>query len=195
MLVDPDQGDYRLQPGSPALGYGCQTFAPRLVAESRSCPPPFSGGRTREFIQAGGVLTGDTTWDADTVRVVEDVTIPNGATLSIPRGVSVLFERHYAIHVQGTILAHGAATEPVLFSSSSSVANAIAPFCNLSRFSASALEQIRPCRDPHGPKDSVSWVPDSVWGSHIRGPYIGPYRAFPIGNNDIFDGSGGMAKR
>ncbi len=66
------------------------------------------------------MLTGDTTWDADTVRVVEDVTIPNGATLSIPRGVSVLFEGHYAIHVQGTILAHGAATEPVLFSSSSS---------------------------------------------------------------------------
>ena len=30
-LLDPEQGDFRLQPGSPALGYGCRVFPPPRI--------------------------------------------------------------------------------------------------------------------------------------------------------------------
>lgn len=101
------------------MGYGCQTFSPRLAAGSSFSQPRVVGDRNRQVIQAGGILGEDTIWDADTVRVIEDVTIPNGSKLSIPSGVAVVFEGHFALHVQGTIRALGRATEPILFTSAS----------------------------------------------------------------------------
>jgi len=64
---------------------------------------------------AGGVLDQDTTWDADTVKVVESVIINEGITLSVEPGTVVDFQGHYKIKVKGRILAIGAENDSILF--------------------------------------------------------------------------------
>lgn len=123
LLVDPEHGDYRPQPGSPAQGYGCQSSSPnrrRLFEESRVDLPagPTAGGRSRPaHLQAGGPITTDTVWDADTVRVTEDVFLGDSVTLAISPGVRVEFQGYYALRVAGRLLAIGTPEAPIEFTS------------------------------------------------------------------------------
>ena len=117
MLVDPEHGDYRLQPASPAQGYGCQTFGPRSLSREfrdnlQAAPAPTL--RVARF-DAGGVIRTDTVWDADTVRVTGDVLVADGITLSIAPGVRVEFQGYYALRVAGRLLAIGTSTSPIDF--------------------------------------------------------------------------------
>ena len=70
-------------------------------------------GTTAEV--AGGVIDQNTTWDADTVKVVETVIINEGITLSIEPGTVVDFQGHFKINVQGRILAIGAENDSIFF--------------------------------------------------------------------------------
>ena len=133
-LSDPDKLDFTLKSGSPAVGYGCQTFAPAppqarwstdggerrlLVTERVDRPDPALSAtpvvRTRSILEVAGDITVDTLWDADTVRVTGDVTIVHPATLTVAAGASVIFEGHYSLTVLGRLLAIGTACEPILF--------------------------------------------------------------------------------
>lgn len=147
-LVDPQHGDFRVEPESPAAGYGCQTFltgpreatpavlsaeplVPALTINARpgshlSASVPASGedGNStpaarpvRASIIVSGPLTQDTTWDADTVRVVGDVLVPDGLTLSILPGALVRFEGFFGLRVLGRLLAVGAPQARILFTS------------------------------------------------------------------------------
>jgi len=133
-LTDPEQGDFRPLPGSPAQGYGCQTFARGALAEDgfAAHSPAVTRGLSRAHsnahgilpgraerttLQAGGPLSGDTIWDADTVRVIDDVLIPPQTRLTIAPAVRVLFEGHFALLVQGNIQAIGPPAEPIHFTS------------------------------------------------------------------------------
>jgi len=42
-----------------------------------------------------------------------DITVPNDSTLTIDPGVTVVFQGHYALHVQGRLLAIGTAMDPI----------------------------------------------------------------------------------
>ncbi len=64
-------------------------------------------------INVSGEVSG--TWDADTVFVDSEITIPNGETLSIGPGVYVEFQGHYKFNVQGRLLAIGAETDLIHF--------------------------------------------------------------------------------
>ena len=59
----------------------------------------------------------DTVWDADTVRVHGDVTVLDGATLTILAGTLVEFQDWYALTVRGRLLALGEPGAPVRFDS------------------------------------------------------------------------------
>ena len=108
--------------GSPAEGYGCQTFATR-----RSLPEPDYTLRSYRYFSGiredvGGVIDEDTVWQADTIHVVEDVTIADGVELVVQPGVQVVFDGYYALRVQGTLTAVGTADERIRFASSNPVA-------------------------------------------------------------------------
>ena len=62
-----------------------------------------------------GLLTGNTAWSADTVRVTGDVEVAGGAALFIDAGTRVEFQDHYSLTVLGRLLAQGSPLEPVLF--------------------------------------------------------------------------------
>ena len=104
-------------PGSPAQGYGCQTFSlERLIADDPPrTPPDCPESYPIETLDVSGMITADTIWDAAMVRVIGNVTIANGVTLTIPPGVRVEFQDYYRLTVAGTLLAIGAPDCPIHF--------------------------------------------------------------------------------
>ena len=118
LLTDPANGDYSLQPGSPAWGYGCQSFrgkgsgAPNRSPDSKALAPRprYALGR-RDEITVSGSITEDTTWNADKVNVVGDVTVEDlGAKGAVRRNqaVKVLGRGEIAVRVGGTANAFSA---------------------------------------------------------------------------------------
>ena len=124
-LRDPKHGDYRPREGSPAEAYGCRTFSSRratAVAVVSDAMPPggprsasFGAAEPRSSMSAGGSITADTVWDADTVRVTSNVSIADGVTLEVAAGTRVEFQDHFGLDVQGRLLAVGTAASPVVF--------------------------------------------------------------------------------
>ena len=126
LLVDPEHGDYRLQSGSPAEGYGCLSFLPAQprpgheVDAARARAPIASGDgrngvRSRGTVQVSGPIGVDTLWSADTIHVVGEVTVDDCVTLRILPGVRVVFQGAYALTVMGRLLAEGTPEERIVF--------------------------------------------------------------------------------
>jgi PKD repeat protein len=69
---------------------------------------------------AGGNISG--TWNAagSPYLIQGNITIPSGSTLTIEPGVQVLFQSWYSLTVNGTLIADGSASAPVLFSANNS---------------------------------------------------------------------------
>jgi hypothetical protein len=127
-LTDPQAGDFRPLPGSPAEGYGCRTFAETPIhiwsdrpAQQQKTPTLTTlASPHRGSIDVSGLINEDTSWQADTVRVVGDVEISDQVTLQIGEGVRVEFQGHFALAVQGRLLAVGTPSSPVVFTSANS---------------------------------------------------------------------------
>ncbi|HRU67821.1 MAG TPA: immunoglobulin domain-containing protein [Bacteroidia bacterium] len=62
-----------------------------------------------------GLISENTIWDADTVKISCDVNIADGTTLTIEKGTVVEFQGLYKIEVQGRLLVKGTASENVIF--------------------------------------------------------------------------------
>jgi parallel beta-helix repeat protein len=61
-----------------------------------------------------GIISSNTIWD-EHMLITGDVTINDGATLTIEPGVQVYFDGNYQIDVQGTILAEGTTSDAITF--------------------------------------------------------------------------------
>lgn len=68
-----------------------------------------------QTVSFGGHISSNTTWSADTVKIISDVIIDNQNTLTINAGTYIEFQGHYMIHVQGTILANGTENDTITF--------------------------------------------------------------------------------
>ena len=118
-LIDPENGDFRVRPGSPAEGYGCQTFVPasprtRESAEDGPAADSPAIGR-RGTIPVSGAISSDDRWDADTIMVAGEITVEEGITLTIRPGTCVFFEGRYALTVMGRLSAVGTPEERIVF--------------------------------------------------------------------------------
>jgi parallel beta-helix repeat protein len=125
MFINPAGGNYRLLPASPCINAGTPDTTglglpltdldgnPRVF----SCAIDMGAYESQSNLIVGGAITSDTTWASDTVFVHCDVDVADGATLTIDPGVVVMFMDHYAINVQGRILAEGNAVDTILFTS------------------------------------------------------------------------------
>ncbi len=67
------------------------------------------------MIYISGDITEDTTWGADTIKVISDITVIDGKTLTIDPGVYVEFQGAYMLIVQGRLLAVGTAADSITF--------------------------------------------------------------------------------
>ncbi len=68
----------------------------------------------------GGNINEDTTWDADTLLVFDNITISENATLTIEPGTKILFTGPYYLQVLGNIIAEGDAENRIIFSKAGS---------------------------------------------------------------------------
>lgn len=70
--------------------------------------------------EVAGIVSEDTTWDAPSGpwRVVSDVTVPEGVTLSILPGATVFFDPNTMLIIQGRLLATGDPYDPIRFTRS-----------------------------------------------------------------------------
>jgi len=66
-----------------------------------------------QTIEVSGIVSG--IWDADTVKVVDDIQVREVETLLILPGVQVIFQGEYFFEIQGCVKATGSATQPILF--------------------------------------------------------------------------------
>lgn len=69
-------------------------------------------------VDVGGVLTADTTWDADVIRVTSSVTVPEDFSLSIAPGTRVQFDGFYRLLVHGRLWAIGRPNHRIHFEAS-----------------------------------------------------------------------------
>lgn len=117
LLTDPANGNYQPERHSPARAYGCQTFTERAGSKDEPQPLPVRpAASTRSgVIDVAGSISADTVWNADTVRVVGDVTVEDDVTLTIEPGVRVEFQGYYGLDVDGTVIAVGTPRQRILF--------------------------------------------------------------------------------
>ncbi len=114
-LIDPENGNYRVEPSSPAINYGCQIFDDPINEINYNPEPQISVHR--DTIEVGGLISENTNWNADVVVVTDDILVESDAVLSIQPGTEVIFEDYYQMQIQGALLAVGTAEERIVFKS------------------------------------------------------------------------------
>ncbi len=95
------------------------TFAGNVIIKSNDASEPIqniavTGDGTEENVLYGSIYD-YTQFCVDTVKVVGDVTIENGATLEFCAGTVVEMQGNYTINVQGRLLAEGTETDTIVF--------------------------------------------------------------------------------
>jgi len=81
-------------------------FALTLIRTNSSAQP---------FIYAGGNITENTTWSADTVKVTADITVADNVKLTINPGTIVQFQDYYSFDVDGSLVAEGTPGDSIVF--------------------------------------------------------------------------------
>ncbi|KPK82666.1 MAG: hypothetical protein AMS27_14350 [Bacteroides sp. SM23_62_1] len=66
-------------------------------------------------IEVSGVITADSTWSADTVKITGDVTVNDNVTLTIEPGTYVEFQDYYKLYINGTLIAEGDPVDSITF--------------------------------------------------------------------------------
>jgi hypothetical protein len=68
-----------------------------------------------QTIYISGTINSDTTWNADTIKIIGDVTVDTGIVLSILPGTYIEAQGYYRIDVHGSILAVGEPSDSIWF--------------------------------------------------------------------------------
>ncbi|MFC2114566.1 immunoglobulin domain-containing protein, partial [Bacteroidota bacterium] len=115
--------DWSLQPGSPCIDAGDNTgilgYLPEtdLLGKVRVYNTDVDMGayEDKSVLTVCGNITQDETWDANTIKINCDVTIDEGAIVTILPGAVVEFQGNYLIRVKGQMIALGTQTDSIKF--------------------------------------------------------------------------------
>eukprot|EP01029_Cantina_marsupialis_P032247 TRINITY_DN966_c0_g1_i2.p1 TRINITY_DN966_c0_g1~~TRINITY_DN966_c0_g1_i2.p1 ORF type:complete len:2081 (-),score=134.08 TRINITY_DN966_c0_g1_i2:2045-8287(-) len=107
---------YQITP--PKQWQGIITITAKVLDNSKNT----TGLNSRSFeikvsntIKAGGDITENTIWDADTISVISSITIHDDVLLQISPGTVVEFQGNFRMNVNGTISAIGNASDSIVF--------------------------------------------------------------------------------
>jgi hypothetical protein len=103
---------------------------------------------------AGGHITADATWSADTILVTDTVWVDSSATLTVNPGTRVAFQGRYGIRVMGRLLAAGTAQDSIVFTAPDTTPNSaggwtgirfrdVAPQADTSKIAFCRIEYVR----------------------------------------------------
>ena len=62
-----------------------------------------------------GYISANKVWSGDTIKVVGDITVEKGVTLTVNSGVYVEFQGHFKLNVYGRLLAVGGSGDTIVF--------------------------------------------------------------------------------
>jgi len=124
--IDIEKFSFQLQTGSPCIDAGSS------LTTGQQLPAVDLSGKTRVYsagidigayedkssLSVCGTISANTVWDANTINITCDVSIPTGVTVTIPAGIRVLFNGHYKIEVAGAIQALGNEGDSIVFTAS-----------------------------------------------------------------------------
>ena len=119
-LIDPENGDYSVTAGSMAEDYGCQIFPPKGRIPKRTIKQLYFKGyklKNKGTIEISEDIISNTLWNADTVKVLDNISIIDGAVLTIGSGTVIQFDDFYHLDVEGSLQALGEADEKIIFTS------------------------------------------------------------------------------
>jgi len=72
------------------------------------------------IVNISGVLSQDTTWSSDKIYMITgDTLVPSGIRLTILPGVTIKFDTHKNLMIEGELIADGTKEKPIIFTSSS----------------------------------------------------------------------------
>jgi predicted outer membrane repeat protein len=74
-------------------------------------------GLYSQTIYVSGVINSNTEWEADTVKVVGDLTVTQGVLLTVNPGTYIEFQGHFEINIAGSFRAIGTPTDTIVFTS------------------------------------------------------------------------------
>ncbi|MCK4312209.1 MAG: choice-of-anchor D domain-containing protein, partial [Candidatus Cloacimonetes bacterium] len=124
-FVNSGDHPFDLSNSSPCINAGDPTTTTNDVGEYDLAGDPriLNGiidiGAYEGFIssmEVSGTISTDTNWSGvDTVKVVGDIYVEDGITLTIDPGIYVEFQGHYKLDVQGTLLAIGTSSNIITF--------------------------------------------------------------------------------
>lgn len=117
-LRDPDNLDFRLEPGFGAEGYGCLSLvgpAQPADASGQGTPPEPGVVLTGAVLEVNGPISVNTTWDAERVLLNADVEIMGDVALTIAPGVRVEASGDHRLLVQGRLWAVGTPENRIVF--------------------------------------------------------------------------------
>lgn len=122
-FADTLTSNYQIKTISPCLDAGTpDTTGLHLPALDLSGNPRINMGQIdigayerQQVVSYCGNISQNTTWNADTVKILCDIIIESGATLNIVPGVIVQSQGSYKISVKGRILALGSFDENIVF--------------------------------------------------------------------------------
>lgn len=120
LLIDPENGNYQPESGSPAGAYGCQIFSRsqnNQITKNKYLPKL---SEFRDTIEVSGSISEDTNWNADNVMVNGDITIESNAILTISPGTNIIFTGYYQLLVEGALIAIGSPIDRIIFTAEDS---------------------------------------------------------------------------
>ena len=68
-----------------------------------------------QTIEVSEDIDKDTTWNADTVKILDDIEIYSGYTLRINPGTYIEFQGHFTIEIHGCLMAIGTQDSNIIF--------------------------------------------------------------------------------
>lgn len=81
----------------------CMSFVAITVSNAQS------------VIEVSGMISQDTVWQSDTVKVVGDITVPGNITLTINPGTYIKVQGYYGFEISGSFDAKGAPGDTIIF--------------------------------------------------------------------------------
>lgn len=118
LLIDPDNGDFRIAFNSPCVDAGGDYWDCMYLPEyDPDGTTPDIGAYYFPQTTFSGTIASDTTWYGR-ITVTGDVTVNSGVELTIEPGSMIMFNSGKEINVNGTITADGTANAPIVFTRS-----------------------------------------------------------------------------